>query len=78
MKLEDLPLHVLAAMQDAVSNPAPEDLDRETLRARNAGYYVMRGDGDFVPEDAPTDAVEVDDKLLPGDRPIYLRFRVAG
>ena len=78
MKLDDLPLNVLAAMVDAVANPSPDDLDRETLRARGAGFYVMRGDGDFVPEDAPTDTVEVDDKLLPGDRPVYLRFRSAG
>ena len=68
MKLDDLPLNVLAAMVDAVANPSPDDLDRETLRARGAGFYVMRGD----------DTVEVDDKLLPGDRPVYLRFRSAG
>lgn len=77
MKLDQLPLNVLTAMADAVSNPNPDELDRETLRARGAGYYVMRGDGEFAPEDAPTDTVEVDDKLLPGDRPIYLRFRAA-
>lgn len=77
VKLDDLPLSVLNAMADAVVNPASQDMDREALRARGAGLYVMRGDGEFAPEDAPTDTVEVDDKLLPGDRPIYLRFRVA-
>lgn len=72
VKLEDLPLHVLMDMQYAMVNAETED--REALRAAGAGYFVIHGE---LGDDTPTEIVETDDKLMPGEAAIHLRFRAA-
>lgn len=72
VKLDDLPLHVLMDMQNAMVNAETED--REALREAGAGYFMIHGE---LGDDTPTEIVETDDKLMPGEQAVHLRFRAA-
>ena len=40
MNLNELPLNVLHAIQDVITDPVPTGAQREALRAANAGFHV--------------------------------------
>lgn len=76
MKLDDLPLDVLLAMQDAILDPTGEGRDRASARAADQGFYVrctneLDDDGRIILGDPPP--VEMD-PAEPGVDAVVLRF----
>lgn len=69
MDLDDLPLDVLLALQDAITDPSEAGAERARLRAAGAGFHVELGnevgeDGRLVlertaPTGSPRDAAQV-------------------
>jgi len=59
--LDQLPLEVLLAMQDALGDPTEEGRERARLRAVDAGFHVQFfGDGGIkaIPMEAAPEGVE--------------------
>lgn len=57
--LDDLPLDVLLALQEAAANPAEEGKERARLRAEDAGFWLQCGTPgaeDPAPSSAATEA----------------------
>lgn len=76
--LDDLPIDVLLALQEAVSNPTEEGLERARLRAEDAGFWLQRGGRDVqgatspAPSEAPVLEPEPMEPAPAGTRGVVL------
>lgn len=75
--LDDLPLDVLLAMQEAMANPTEQGVERARLRAKDAGFWLQCNNQPAALEEgtlpkAPSPPPQPMDPAPPGARGVTL------